>query len=250
MKFSERLRQLKGSRPVSGWERQAGIARGNLDRAIKDGKLSDENIRKLCRLENARADWILFGTGTPYQIAACHADQELSHQICAHHTDEAARWNLTVIIRHSDNLPRAVVMTMPGQYPVDQHGKASSMVDYTITEVLVGPIGPYSREAIKREGWRKRQQLTLDDVVVESLCNGGIGTYALTLAPGFLKDAVPLDDKTLTELASDVAEFKNGYAVPLTPPEQRLLKTYRAMRTDDRARLLAIADTLNAFSDS
>lgn len=245
MKSQERLTQLKGSRPVSSWERQAGIARGNLDRALKDGKIGDENMRKLCRLENARADWILFGTGAPYQVATFNTDQDLAEQICAHHTDEAARWTLTAITRKSDNLPRAVVMTMP----IITQPPESTMMFYIQLEVLTGPIGPFSREAIKRDGWGKRQQVTLDDDVVESLCAGGIGTYALAHEPGYLQAAVPLDDKTLAALATnDVAERMGGYTVPLTPPEQRLLTTYRAMPTDDRERLLAIADALKGFS--
>jgi hypothetical protein len=245
MKLSGRLTQLKGSRAVSAWERQAGIARGNLDRAIKDGKLSEENIRKVCRVENARADWLLLGSGSPYQIANFNTDQDLSDQICAHHTDEAERWTVTVVIRQSDDLPCAVVMTMP----VITQPPESTSIFYVQLEVLTGPIGPYSREAIKRDGWEKRQQLTLDDEVVESLCKGGIGTYALMQEPGYLKAAVPLDDKTLAALATtDVTERLGGYTVPLTPPEQRLLSTYRAMPSNDRERLLAIAEALKGFS--
>lgn len=244
MKLSGRLTQLKASRPVSAWERQAGIARGNLDRAIKDDKLSDENIRKLCRLENVRSDWLLLGSGSPYQISTFSSDRDMSNRICAHHTDEAARWTLTVITRQSDNLPCAMVMSMPGQYPVDPRSNESAMIDYTILEVLTGPIGPYSREAIKRDGWGKRQQLTLDDDVVANLCKGDIGTYALMLDPGYLKATVPFDDKNLAAVAEDAT----GYTVPLTQPEQRLLLTYRTLPNADRERLQAIADTLKSFS--
>jgi len=237
MKLSDRIAQLKASRPVSYWERQVGIARGNLDRALKDDKLSDENIRKLCKWENARADWLLLGSGAPYQTATFNTDHDLSDQLNAYLIDEAESRTLTVVTRKSDDLPCAVVLTMPGQY---QAGKA--MVDYTILDVLVGPIGLYSRGTIKDGSWRKRQQVTLDDEVVESLCKGGIGTYALMLDPGYLKAAGPLDDQTL----ADVAEESAGYTVPLTPPEQRLLTTYRALPNDDRHRLLAIADTLKS----
>jgi hypothetical protein len=244
MTIINRLLKLKGSRSVLQWEREAGIARGNLDRAIKDGKLSDENLRKLCRWENARADWLLFGSGSPYQIAGFSTDHDLAERICAHHTDAAADWSLTVIYRESDQLPMAVVMTMPGQYP----GKDESMIDYTILEVLLGQIGPYTCEAIKRDSWRRRQQIMLDDEVVKKLFDGNIGTYALTADPNYLKAAVPLDDKTLTELASNITESPGSYTVPLTPPEQRLLNTYRALPGDDRNRLLAIAATLKEFS--
>jgi hypothetical protein len=245
MKFSERLAQLKGSRAVSAWERQAGIARGNLDRGIKDGRLSDENIRKLCKFENARADWLLIGTGSPYQIAGFVNDHDLAEHICALHRDDASNWTLTLICRESDQLPVAVVMTMPGQY----QGKDESMVDYTILEVLLGQIGPCTREAIKRDGWKKRQLLTLDDDVMERLFNGRIGTYALTEDPNYLKAAVPLDGKALDELASNVTESPAGYTVPLTPPEQRLLNTYRALPNPDRDRLQAIADALKSCAD-
>jgi len=250
MKLSERIKQLKGSRPVSRWEITAGIGAGNLSRAIKDDQLNDENIRVLCYYENVNPDWLINGRGNPYRVARFETDIDISEQIAAYHTDEAASWTLTVIIRQSDNLPCVAVLTMPGQYQVKQRGKDEPLqVDYTILEVLVGPIGPYSREAIKRDGWKKRQQLTLEDAVVESLCKGGIGTHALTLDPGYLKASVPLDDKALAELATtDVTERLGGYTVPLTPPEQRLLSTYRAMPTTDRERLLAIADALKGFS--
>lgn len=242
MTISNRLLKIKGSRSVLQWERQTGIARGNLDRGIRDGKLSDENIRKLIRTENIRADWLLEGKGTPYQIAVFNDDLVLSELLCAHHTDEARNWTLTVICRQSDGLPCAITLTMEVESQAVKDDKKSDIDKYTVLEILTGPIGPYSREAIKRDGWGKRQQVTLDDAVVESLCKGGIGTYALTLDPGYLKAAVPLDDKTL----ADVAEESAGYTIPLTPPEQRLLTTYRALPNDDRARLLAIADTLKA----
>lgn len=250
MKLSDRIKQLKGSRPVSRWEITAGIGAGNLSRAIKDDQLNDENIRVLCCYENVNPDWLINGRGNPYRVIRCDADLDLSEQIAAYHTDEAASWTLTVIVRQSDNIPRAVVLTMPGQYQVKQRGKVEPLwVDYTILEVLTGPIAPYSREAIKRDGWKKRQQLTLDDAVVESLCKGGIGTYALMLDPGYLKAAVPMDDEALDELASrEVSEAFKGGVVPLTPPEQRLLTTYRALPNADRERLQAIADTLKSFA--
>ena len=250
MTISNRLTEIKGLRSVLQWERQAGIARGNLDRSIRDGKLSDETILKLIHYENVRADWLLTGKGAPYQTATFNADIELSEQLCAYHTDEAARWTLTLIVRESDNLPCAVVLTMPGgNYPIDKLGKAASApVEYTIVEILVGPIGRYSRAAINRNGWGQRQQLTLDDTVTEILCAGGIGTYVLMQEPGYLKAAVPFSAETLELAHSDVTDTPSSYTVPLAPPEQRLLTTYRAMPNDDRERLLAIAEALKGFS--
>jgi hypothetical protein len=250
MKLSDRLRQIKGSRSTSRWERDAGIGTGNLHRALKEDQLNDENIRVLCSYENVNPDWLISGRGSPYRIIRCDSDLEFSEQIGLYHTDEAASWTLTVIFRQSDNVPCAAVLTMPGQYQVKQRGKIERLwVDFTLIEVMSGPIGPYSREAIKRDGWKKRQQVTLDDDVVESLCKGGIGTYALMQEPGYLKAAVPLDDKTLAEHAkSNVTDRTNSYTVPLTPPEQRLLKTYRSLSNDDRERLLAIADALKGVS--
>jgi hypothetical protein len=250
MAISDRLRQIKGSRAVARWERDAGIGSSNLHRALKEDQLNDENIRVLCYYENASSEWIISGRGNPYRVIRCDTDLDFSEQIEAYNTDEE-NWTLTVILRKSDNLPCAVVLTMPSRYPVKQRGKPEPlMVDYTALEVMVGPIGPSSSEAIKRDGWGKRQQLTLADEVVESLCKGGIGTYALMQEPGYLKVAVPLDDKTLADFASTSVTDSStpGYTVPLTPHEQRLLKTYRAMATEDRERLLAIADTLKGFS--
>lgn len=249
MKLSDRIKQLKGSRPISKWERDAGIGRGNLDRAIKDDQLNDENIRVLSFYENANPDWLISGRGNPYRVIRCDTDDDLSVNIGAYLTTEES-WTLTVILRQSDNVACAVVQTMPSRYPVKQRGKDDPlMVDYIALEVLAGPIGHSSWKAIEDEHWRNRQQLTLNDEVVESLCKGGIGTYALMQEPGYLKAAIPLDDKTLAAFAtSDVTERLGAYTVPLTPPEQRLLSTYRAMPSNDRERLLAIAEALKGFS--
>lgn len=145
MKTIERLQQLRGSRSVTEWEKSAGIARGNLDRALKTGKLSDANLRKLCKVENVRSDWLLFGQGMPYQTAVFQTDYELSEKLCAHHIDEADSWILTLVLRQSDRVPVCVVLHMPGEFPVSTSEQAINRVRYTIIEILTGPLGRYCR---------------------------------------------------------------------------------------------------------
>ncbi|GEM_PF-2792111 len=248
--FPERLGEIKGSRSVAEWARQLGLDNLVLHRSLKDRfLLATDKLAAVCYYENANPDWLISGRGNPYRVIRCDTDYDLSLQIGAYLTNEES-WTLTVIARQSDNTPRAVVQSMPSRYPVEQRGKAEPlMVDYIALEIMVGPIGSSSWKAIESEHWRKRQQVTLDDDVVESLCKGGLGTYALMQDPGYLKAAAPLTDDVLTALASiSIREHPDSYTAPLTPPEQRLLSTYRAMPSNDRERLLAIAEALKGFS--
>ena len=244
MKIIERIKKARGSRAVSDWERKAGIARGNLDRALKEGKLSEDNIRRLCRTENLCFNWLLEGKGPAYQVSTFHSDIALSERLAAHYIDEADSWTLTVIIRASDNSPCAVVLTMPGEQPV-------VMVGYTILEVLSGPFGLNSLSVVQREGWGDRQQLILADAIADSLCNGELGTYALLDTPGYLTEALPLDDTALkTGKLCEEAALNNSNPVPLSIPEQQLLAAYQSLTQTDRQRLLTIAKALKEFTDT
>jgi len=60
----ERLSRVIGKRPISKFERDCGIGRGQIWRAIHDKKpLNSESISKICNSENISADWLLLGRG-------------------------------------------------------------------------------------------------------------------------------------------------------------------------------------------
>ncbi|MGR8931923.1 MAG: hypothetical protein ACU836_14920 [Gammaproteobacteria bacterium] len=243
MSVSDRLAWLKGKRPVAVWERETGIARGNLDRALKDGKLSEENIRKLCRVENMRSDWLLIGRGTPFYVAEFVSDQAFADALLNYFADEGQRWTLTVIRRKSNGMPCVVALTMPtsNQTANDRQPSAQMTV-----ELLSGPIGVETSKVVCRPDWGRVQGLGLDDDIVRRMQCGEVGTYELLFSPGYLLQASDLDSKVLAAISEGVAvgEQKNGYVIPLTPDERSMLNRYRALSGDDKARLAAISDAL------
>lgn len=251
MKLSERLRFIKGLRAVSAWERETGIGRGNLDRAINTGQLNEDNIRRLCRAENIRADWLLFGEGQPYRYSEYRSDAELAEQLQAHFDDECQRWTLTVIRRKSDNVPCAVTLTMP-QHHVDFELYPCHVKDIAL-ELLIGPIGLKTSQVICHPGWGKVQGAALDDDVVLDICTGQIGTYALLFEPGYLISRVTELDKQLLAILAQVDGVSEPYGycqTNLSHDERKLLDQYRVLNQCDRQRLLAISDILNQVSAS
>jgi len=247
MKLSDRLAQVKGSRRVSSWERETGIARGNLDRAIKGAALSEENLRKLVRAENVSVDWLLEGRGTPYYIVKLNSDAEIAHALQAYFDDEAARWAVTIIRRKSADVPLAIALTMP----IERKGPDDTdFIKESALELITGPIGPLSSQVLCRSGWNKVSGLALDDEIVADICNGQLGTYALLVDPGYLLLSTALDPQVLAVItaALNVSEAPNCYHVPLTFPEQALLQCYRALPVDDRQRLVVIAEALKESS--
>jgi len=248
-KISERIQYLRGDRAVARWEKDAGIGTGNLHRALKEGQINDQNIRILCHYENASADWLIDGKGSPYRVSKSGSDFEMSERLQAYYDDEAEHWTVTVIRKASDGKPCAVALSMPGQYEVVQRGKDVPLkVDYTILELLSGPVGPLSSQVICRAGWRAVKGVAVDDDAAADIAGGRAGTYALFFEPGYLLDAPALDTQALAAIEAAVAESKNGYSVPLTAPEHGLLKTYRALSADDKTRLAAIAETLKSLA--
>lgn len=248
MKISERLSQIKGSRAVSAWERETGIARGNLDRALKDDKLSEENIRKLCRAENLRSDWLLFGDGSPYRVAVFHSDEELAEQLGYFFSDEAAVWTVTVVRTQSNDVPCAVVLTMPAE---SQSTRDNMAVKSIVVEVLAGPVGLETSKLVCRPEWGRVQGLALADDIARQLCSGQLGTFALLFDPGYLLNAQQLDPRVLSVLreSNGVGERKNGYESGFTAEERQLVKRYRALQDGDKARLIAIADAFIKLSE-
>jgi len=247
MPISERLLKIKGSRSILEWEREAGIARGNLRRAIKGDSLSEENIRKLVRTENVSADWLLDGRGSPYYVAMFNSDAEIAAQLQAYFDDEADRWSVTLIRRKGDDAPRAVVLTMPIER---QELSADEVVKESALDVMVGPIGILSSRVICRPGWRAVSGLALDEEIVTAICSGQLGTHALLSDPGYLLLSTALDRDVLTIITNGLtlAEQSNHYTVPLTPDEQQLLTTYRCLPKPDRSRLQVIADAFKSAS--
>lgn len=237
MKINDRLLFLKGSRHVSAWERSAGIARGNLDRAIKDGHLSDENIIKLRQYENLNVNWLLCGDGSPYQYSVFPSDVTLSEQLQAHCADEVGRWALTVVQRKSDLVFCAVVLSMPGQY-LAKAKDIESWIDYSIIEVLCGPIGHYCFAAILGNVWAATTQLLLDDHDAARLCTGFIGSYELTKDPGILMSATAVSTE-LFDLQLGLDEDETYQTI--TDSERVLVQNYRKLTSADKARLSVIA---------
>jgi len=247
MPISERLLKLKASRSILEWEREAGIARGNLRRAIKGDSLSEENIRKLVRTENVSVDWLLEGRGTPYYIVKLNSDAEIADALQVYFDDEAARWAVTIIRCKSADVPLAIALTMP----IERKGPDDTdFIKESALELITGPIGPLSSHILCRSGWNKVSGLALDDEIVADICNGKLGTYALLVDPGYLLLSTALDPQVLAVIteALNVAEAPNGYHVPLTFPEQALLQCYRALPVDDRQRLVVIAEALRESS--
>jgi len=242
MKFIDRLLFIKGLRPVSAWERETGIGRGGLDRALKDGQLNEINLRKLCRAENVNAHWLLFGTGMPYSVMTFGSDAALAGQLQAYFDDEAERWTLTVMRRHSDGLPCAIALSMPTEHQAA--GEVSALKMITL-ELLAGPIGLLSAQWICRSGWACVRGVSLDDAVVADVLAGQLGSQALLFDPGYLVAAVPLDSRALQVLETSAANSNgNRYHLPLTPAENALLSQFRALPDGDKKRLNAIADAL------
>lgn len=90
--------------------------------------------------------------------------------------------------------------------------------------------------------------MALADEVALALMQGEIGTYALFFEPGYLLQATALDTKALQIIENAVAQQVNGYHVPPSPNEQALLKTYRALPTEDKDRLRVIAEALKGLA--
>jgi len=244
MKLSGRLLQIKGLRPVSKWEREVGIPRGNLDRAIKENKLSNENAIRLLRSENVKLEWLLSGIGAPYHVSNYPNDYEMAQQIDAYHEDEAEGWTVTIICCKENPIPSVIVLSMPVQW---QRPEDPNMIDITQIEILTGPFGLLSFKAVCQTGWFLVQSLKLDDELVLAISKGLIGTYKLISDPGYLKQAEPIKTEMLFSLETQIFNEPNPInQVALTDSEFQFLAKFRQLNKKDKQRLLAICDVLRS----
>ena len=175
---------LSGRQPYPFGE-GAGINRGTISRVLKGNVPTHESLASLVRVENASISWLLEGKGSPYLVTYCQNDADCREMLDAWLEEDG--WTLHLVMVNSLS---SLILTQPGQF--DNKGK---MIDYTIIEILAGPMAEKTMDRIieAQNNGHPVMTVRVSPTVATKIYKGRMGTYALLHAPGApLRPAEPM----------------------------------------------------------
>lgn len=233
--ISERLAFVVGDRKIHPWAKSIGVSKGTIESVMnKGGMPGAETLGIIRRAENVRIDWLLEGRGTPFYVAPCASDQAAASLLDELLSEE--QWEVTVV---SDHHRLAFVLSQPGS-----HSVKDQFIDYTIVEVIVGPLGPASILTLRKRNGTLFYTY-LDAALMEQLEKGEIGTYKLfDREKGLLNARVPID---VTSPVFD--DFKDPSMPVVAIEEVELLLHYRMLDKDKKQAVQKIISAMTPDPD-
>lgn len=234
MQIADRLAVVLNGRKKYPWGERIGLGR-NAIQALSSGRMpTAEKLLPIVRADNVSLSWLLDGRGDPFLVSHDESAEQLAH----HLRDLLDEEDWTVHLVTSPT--RAVfVLTQPGQYQVGQR-----WIDYTIVEIVAGPLGPAVVEALA-EALPGDQILHVqtDTETVDRLAGGWMGNRELLgdeEQPGLLSRC--------THIGLDVLE---AAAADTTSSEERvLLEKFRRLTPQNKHHAWAVVNALADGPDS
>ncbi len=157
-------------------------------------------------------------------VGSCNSDED-----CAAHLDELLAetgWTIHLV---TDDHRVTLVLTQPGQF--DVKGRP---VDYTILEILAGPIGQATLARVRESGCALRLA-NVHHEILDAINSGQMGTYGLT--GGILAQAREIGPGHPV-LSHDRAA-KPGHEYSVSGDEAELIEAFRHLDTPRRRAALA-----------
>lgn len=241
--FRDRILKVMAGREQKTWGDNLGLKKSRVSNMCRGMPPTSDALTAISRAENVSIDWLLTGRGRPYHVRTS-LDDEATAEDLAEHLDES--WTITVAqCPHPGRPPMAaIILTQPATYRMGERDIA-----YTALVVIAGVIGPKTRALLGASASdHDLQALDLDAETLRRLIDGELGAYAIALADNaLLRQARPL---VADETESRVAEPGNDYtphgAGAVSQEEWTLIEKYRALSREDRTRMQAIVDALDA----
>ncbi len=222
--FLSRINKILGGRSRYPWGEQIGLGRGAVSSLFRGSVPSGETLSLICRAENVSLSWLLEGMASPFLVGVCHSDEE-----CAEHFGELLAekdWTIHLV---TDDHRVTLVLTQPGQF--DVKGRP---VDYTILEILAGPIGQATLARVRESGCALRLA-NVHSEILDAINSGQMGTYSLT--GGILAQAREIGPGHPVLTQDRAAEPCAEYSV--SGDETELLEAFRSLDTPRRRAALA-----------
>lgn len=202
--FKERLVLILNGRKKHPWGEALGFTRGTLTRLFNGEIPSAEKLTPICRTENVSLTWLLEGIGEPYMVHHTYTDEETAELIKDHTDDES--WQILVL---KNQVYPAVILTLPATMQV---GK--SHIKYTAIEIIAGPAGPETLEAITGAN-ALTQEIDVDEFTMRRLYAGKVSNQEIFGNTETLLYAQPLQPFSGNlPLHHKVAENRVSYIVP------------------------------------
>ena len=129
--FSERLTKVLDGRKPTPWGKGIGLNSATTSGLFAGKQPGSEILNAIMRKENVSLSWLLSGKGPQFLINHCQT-AEAFYDLLGDLLEEE-RWNDIYVCNAPNGL--TVVLTQPGQY--DYKG---TPIDYTVIEVLNGPV--------------------------------------------------------------------------------------------------------------
>ncbi|SIO94678.1 transcriptional regulator [Vibrio spartinae] len=200
MNFDERLIFLIKERKKTPWGKSLGFTSPSITAMFNGHIPGPEFLSAIHRAENVNLNWLLTGQGQPYVVSYYQSAEALNDIVQTMLDDED--WMVYVCAYQKQ---ATLVLCQPGAY--EFKGK---MVDYTITEVLVGPGSEQLADILRKHNERVPVFVPLlTELEREQITCGQVGTYKM------FHSIEPL----LTPLADpDISELEFGSTTPDETP--------------------------------
>lgn len=181
---------MLGNRTPYAWGTSTGIGRGAAQR-LADGLMpGGQLLARIARVENLSITWLLTGAGTPYLVYRADTDADAARHLHALLDEDG--WTINLV---ASDAARALVLTQPAS--IDR-------IDYTIVEVLAGPLAERTVSLADRAPSAGRWQHTVSAGDLRRLAAGQFGSWALLRPGGLLSQG------------REVAQFE--IEAPTSPP--------------------------------
>lgn len=189
-----------------------------------------EYLIAIAKAENVCLNWLLTGAAAPYIVYCAHSDGEVAGLAESFLLDAPLSWTVYWITGGEWS---ALALHRPDQYELKDE-----LIDYDRVELIAGPIGQQTLDALRRAGILQIREVTVPAATMIRLFSGEIGTYAMVRPDGLFERYQPLNLRD----GPEIREKSGGYV--LEPDERILLEKYRRLKPADKTRIIAIGDAL------
>lgn len=195
-----------------------------------------EYLSVIAMAERVSLNWLLTGYGSPYEVIHAHSDGEIANHVNLFMGDAPLSWTVYLIIYGEFS---ALALYRPDQVLLERKdGSDDKVIDYDRVELIAGPVGQQTLDALRRAGILQVRQVTVPAATMIRLYSGGIGAYEMVRPDGLFERYELLNLRN----GPAIRERAGGYV--LEPDERILLEKYRRLNPADKTRIIAIGDAL------
>jgi hypothetical protein len=226
-----RTELLLAGRDKHPWGKRIGLSGRMVTRLFNFGEIpGPEYLIAIAKAENVCLNWLLTGAGAPYIVYCAQSDGEVASLAESFLSEAPLSWTVYWI---SSGEWSGLALHRPDQYELKDE-----LIDYDRVELIAGPIGQQTLDALRRAGILQVREVTVPAATMIRLYSGGVGAYEMVRPDGLFERHELLNLRD----GPEIREKSGGYV--LEPDERILLEKYRRLKPADKTRFIAIGGAL------